>query len=193
MMFSFDNPRSPLKEGLQREPFEITVLMKREKLQALRSDFMSTRELRDHPHAGKRDRWQWVHKHTWPCMCTVLIYKHIRTHTCPPHTHTYLPQVQMNQHHNSFLILKCVSCVEDCFSMYDNKIDLTVKYMVELNESHIQEPVIVFFHCLSYPNGDRLRRVMPEGHWSLSTLPGNGLSVRMGLEGSLRFFCLALC
>lgn len=28
---------------------------------------------------------------------------------------------------------------------------------------------------------------MPEGHWSLSTLPGNGLLVRMGLEGSLWF------
>lgn len=51
MMFSFDNPRSPLKEGLQREPFEITVLMKHEKLQALRSDFMNTREQGDHPYA----------------------------------------------------------------------------------------------------------------------------------------------
>lgn len=28
---------------------------------------------------------------------------------------------------------------------------------------------------------------MPEGHWSLSTLPGNGLLVRIGLERSLRF------
>lgn len=44
-----------------------------------------------------------------------------------------------------------------------------------------------FFHYLSYPNGDRLRQAMPEGHWSLSTLPGNGLLVRMGLEGSLQF------
>lgn len=52
-MFSFDNPGSPLKEGLQREPFEITVLMKREKLQALRSDFMSTREQGDHPNAAR--------------------------------------------------------------------------------------------------------------------------------------------
>lgn len=43
-MFSFDNPGSPLKEGLQRQPpplREITVQMKREKLQALRSDFVS--------------------------------------------------------------------------------------------------------------------------------------------------------
>lgn len=52
-MFSFDNPGSPLKEGLQREPFEITVLMKREKLQALRSDFMSSREQGDHPNAAQ--------------------------------------------------------------------------------------------------------------------------------------------
>lgn len=52
-MFSFDNPRSPLKEGLQTESFEITVLMKREKLQALRSDFMSTRERGDHPYAAR--------------------------------------------------------------------------------------------------------------------------------------------
>lgn len=134
-MFSFDNPRSALEEGLQREPFEITVLMKREKLQALSSDFMSTRELRDHPHAATEDRWQRVHKPHG----LALIYKHMQSHT-----HTHLLRLQMNQHHNSFLILKCVSCVEDCLSAYDNKIDLTVKYTVELNESHIQEPAIVF-------------------------------------------------
>lgn len=43
-MFSFDKLGSPLKKGLQRQPFEITVQMKREKLQALRSDFIRTRE-----------------------------------------------------------------------------------------------------------------------------------------------------
>lgn len=72
-------------------------------------------------------------------------------------------------------------------SVHDDKTNITVKYPVGLNESRAQEPVIVFSHYLSYPNGDRLRRAMPKGHWSLSALPGNGLSVRMGLEGSLRF------
>lgn len=46
---------------------------------------------------------------------------------------------------------------------------------------------MLFFHCSSYPNGDRLRQAMPEGYWSLSALPGKGLSVGIGLEGSLRF------
>lgn len=40
---------------------------------------------------------------------------------------------------------------------------------------------------MSYPNGDRLGRVMPEGHWSLSTLPANRFLVRVGLEASLWF------
>lgn len=71
--------------------------------------------------------------------------------------------------------------------MWDYKPDQRVECTVGLNKSHTQEPVIVVFHCLSYPNGDRLRQAMPEGCWSLSTLPGKGLLVGMGLEGSLRF------
>lgn len=69
--------------------------------------------------------------------------------------------------------------------LYDNETDLRVKKYSRIKSTHIQEPGFVFFHCLSYPNADQLRRAMPEGHWSLSTLPGNGLLVRMGLEGSL--------
>lgn len=78
MMFSFDNPGLPLKEGLQRQPFEITVLMKREKLQALRSDFMSTRERGDHPYAesGAMAVSTQTHKHTRLFMCTQLMLAH---------------------------------------------------------------------------------------------------------------------
>lgn len=62
------NPGRHLKEGLQREPFEITVLMKREKLQALRSDFTSTREEEDHPCAATVVSTQ-IHKYTRFFMC----------------------------------------------------------------------------------------------------------------------------
>lgn len=65
--------------------------------------------------------------------------------------------------------------------------DGRVKCTVGLHKSPTQEPVIVFFPCLSYPNGDRLRQAMPEGYQSLSALPGKGLLVGMGLERSLRF------
>lgn len=64
--------------------------------------------------------------------------------------------------------------------MWDYKPDQRVECTVGLNKSHTQEPVIVVFHCLSYTNGDRLRQAMPEGCWSLSTLPGKGLLVGMG-------------
>lgn len=40
----------------RREPFEITVPMKREKLRALRSDSVCTRERRDHPYACDSSR-----------------------------------------------------------------------------------------------------------------------------------------
>lgn len=94
MMFSFDNPGSPLKEGLQREPFEITVPMKREKLQALRSDFMSTREQGDHPYAARArgsDGSEYTNTqtrtHTRLFMCTRLIHTHKWT---PTHTGNHI-------------------------------------------------------------------------------------------------------
>lgn len=68
----------------------------------------------------------------------------------------------------------------------DNETDLRVTNTAGLNQLTLRSQAL-FFHCLSYPNGNQLRRAMPEGHWSLSTLPGNGLLVRMGLEGSLWF------
>lgn len=64
--------------------------------------------------------------------------------------------------------------------------DGRVKRTIGLHKTQTWEPVIVF-PCLSYPNGDRLRQAMPEGYQSLSTLPGKGLLVGMGLEHSLRF------
>lgn len=79
-MFSFDNPGSPLKEGLQWEPFEITVLMKREKLQALRSDFMSTREQWDHPYAA-RARGSDGSEYTNTQTHKADTYTHIDSHT----------------------------------------------------------------------------------------------------------------
>lgn len=64
------------KEGLQTEPFEITVLMKHEKLQALRCDFTSTREQRGGPPPGQIRREGAVavsghtHTHTiWNPIC----------------------------------------------------------------------------------------------------------------------------
>lgn len=91
-MFSFDNPGSPLKEGLQREPFEITVLMKREKLQALRSDFTSTREQGDHPNAARAqgsDGREYTNTQTQGFSCaqhtSIHTNRHPNTHS---HTHT---------------------------------------------------------------------------------------------------------
>lgn len=70
--------------------------------------------------------------------------------------------------------------------MSANITDITVEYTTGLHESCFQEPAIVFFTAWV------ILQAMPEGHWSLSTLPGNGLLVRMGLEGSLRFLCVPL-
>ncbi len=104
-MFSFDNPRSPLKEGLQREPFEITVLMKREKLQALRSDFMSTREQTDHPYAAQArgsDGNEYTNTQTHKAfhVHTANMYTQIDTKA---HTQNHI-QMQMCQLHKTVLI-----------------------------------------------------------------------------------------
>lgn len=66
---------------------------------------------------------------------------------------------------------------------YDNEIDLRVTITAGLNQLTFRGQELLS-HRLSYPNGNQLRRAGPEGHWSLSSLPGNGLSVTMGLEGS---------
>lgn len=68
----------------RREPFEITVLMKHEKLQALRRDFMSTRELEDHPYAvwaqgSKSCEYTNIQKHTRLFLCTRPMHVHKKT------------------------------------------------------------------------------------------------------------------
>ena len=117
--------------------------------------------------------------HTANACTQIYTHTHLERESSAAQSHKRIP-IQGSLNAN---IMRTVLLI----SVHDDKTNITVKYPVGLNESRAQEPVIVFSHYLSYPNGDRLRRAMPKGHWSLSALPGNGLSVRMGLEGSLRF------
>lgn len=108
------------------------------------------------------------------------------------HKHTRLiqhTQSQMYQLYNKIPTQTSLSA-EDMeiavVSVSANITDITVEHTTGLHKSCFQEPAIVFFTAWV------ILQAMPEGHWSLSTLPGNGLLVRMGLEGSLRFLCVPL-
>lgn len=92
-------------------------------------------------------------------MCTQLIHNHIDIHT-QTHTHTQ-NHIQVQTYRISAIKGSSsrdpqmhMMCTGLFVSVYDNKSDLRVKYTAGLHESQIQEPDIVFFHCLSYPNGD---------------------------------------
>lgn len=131
---------------------------------------MSTREHGDHPYAVTAVRTQThTHTHTADMHKSPDEIRFESNKNIPP------SQGSANAPHKKRI---------DICGCY--KPDGRVKCTVGLHKSQTQEPVIVF-PCLSYPNGDRLRQAMPEGYQSLSTLPGKGLLVRMGLESSLRF------
>lgn len=141
--------------------------MKREKLWALRSDLVSTREHGDHPLRcdSSQDTTNTQSTHT-----NVPIKSHLKV----------INASLLVRHHQMHLISRGLTFVDGY------KPDGRVKCTVGLHKTQTQEPVIVF-PCLSYPNGDRLRQAMPEGYQSLSALPGKGLLVGMGLESSFRF------
>lgn len=144
----------------------MTSLMKREKLWALRSDLVSTREHGDHP--LRCDSSQDTNTQSIPT--NVPIKSHFKV----------IKVSLLVRHQQLHLISRGLTFVDGY------KPDGRVKCTVGLHKTQTQEPVIVF-PCLSYPNGDRLRQAMPEGYQSLSTLPGKGLLVGMGLESSFRF------